>query len=110
MPSPQHQWRDAGLCRQADPDAWFPEKGESARPAQAICARCPVIRPCLEHALTERESYGVWGGLTRGQRQSLLRNLTRRLAGRPLAGSAELAAALDRFTGPTDRRRRDDAA
>ena len=31
-----------------------------------------VRRECLDHALTSREPYGVWGGMTEAQREELL--------------------------------------
>jgi len=38
---------------------------------KAICARCPVREQCLEWAL-DHEEHGVWGGLTKKERRSLL--------------------------------------
>ena len=40
--------------------------------AKALCARCPVIEQCREHALAVQEPYGVWGGLSESERQQLL--------------------------------------
>ena len=37
------------------------------------CAPCPIWRQCLGYA-TNQEQYGVWGGMTNEERQSLLRN------------------------------------
>ncbi len=37
--------------------------------ARAVCAGCPFIRGCGEHAL-EHEDYGVWGGMTEQDRRS----------------------------------------
>ncbi len=31
---------------------------------------CPVIQQCRSHALSVREPYGVWGGLTEDERES----------------------------------------
>jgi len=39
--------------------------------AKAICALCPVRRTCLEHAVTNNERYGIWGGLTDHERRHL---------------------------------------
>lgn len=38
--------------------------------AKEICADCPVQQACLQHALAAAEPYGVWGGLTEGERQT----------------------------------------
>lgn len=37
--------------------------------AKAICARCPVVTECLDHALLTRQPDGVWGGLTPSERK-----------------------------------------
>ena len=42
--------------------------------AKALCARCPVVAECLDHALTVREPFGVWGGLNQTEREHLLRD------------------------------------
>jgi len=64
-------WRKEALCAQADPERWFPDKGGNPRPAQAICAICPVREECLADALANNETYGIWGGKTARQRQEL---------------------------------------
>lgn len=70
---PPRELLDSALCAQTDPEAFFPEKGQSAREAKRICARCEVRTSCLEYALANRERHGVWGGLTALQRARLLR-------------------------------------
>lgn len=56
-----HPWNERGPTRQ-----------ERERQAKAVCATCPVIDACGEHALAVKEDYGVWGGLTEHERQALL--------------------------------------
>lgn len=41
------------------------------RHAKRICARCPVVNECLEHALIRPERYGIWGGTTADERHHL---------------------------------------
>jgi WhiB family redox-sensing transcriptional regulator len=43
--------------------------------AKAVCARCPVLDQCREHALRAREPYGVWGGMTEHERKVELRDI-----------------------------------
>jgi WhiB family redox-sensing transcriptional regulator len=69
-PSPR-SWRNGAACRGADPDAFFPERGESAEPARQVCARCPARHPCLVYALDNGITHGVWGGLTERERRVL---------------------------------------
>ncbi len=66
-------WREWALCAEADPDAFFPEKGESTRAAKNICRRCLVKVECLRSALANDERFGVWGGLSDRERRRLRR-------------------------------------
>jgi hypothetical protein len=52
-----------GACRDEDPDLFFPEPGEDDTEAKAICAGCPLRVQCLGLAITNREVWGVWGGV-----------------------------------------------
>jgi len=61
-------WQDRALCAQTDPAIFFPSEGESAGPAKAVCAVCPSRLPCLEWSL-ERDELGVWGGMSRAERE-----------------------------------------
>ncbi len=54
-------WREAGACRTADPDLFFPVAvGAAASPqvtrALRICDGCPVKQECLDFAMRTRES------------------------------------------------------
>ena len=78
------EWQLEGSCREADPELFFHPEGERGparrnrdAAAKAICASCPVLRQCREHALVVREPYGVWGGLTEDDRESV-HNVNRR--------------------------------
>ncbi len=39
--------------------------------AKAICSMCGVRGECLNYALTTKEPYGIWGGLTELERKTL---------------------------------------
>jgi WhiB family redox-sensing transcriptional regulator len=69
-------WQLRGLCRGKDSSLFFHPEGErgaarSSREtaAKEICLNCPVQIPCADHALTVREPYGVWGGMTEEERE-----------------------------------------
>ena len=65
-----------GACLDVDPDIFFPDTGGKKLPrakinlAVDICSRCPVIKECLEWALTN-EDHGIWGGKTSTERDRL---------------------------------------
>lgn len=37
--------------------------------AKAVCSDCVVVKACLAWALENNEMFGVWGGLTRPERE-----------------------------------------
>ncbi len=69
----QREWMVDARCLDADPEAFFPEKGGSTREAKRICADCPVVEPCLEYALANDERFGIWGGLSERERRRVRR-------------------------------------
>ncbi len=73
------EWQYDGACRETDPETFFspdaergPRRRRREAAAKALCAVCPVRRACLEHALSVREPYGVWGGLNINEREMLI--------------------------------------
>ncbi len=68
-------WHALANCRGADPDLFFPERGD--RPAQALayCAGCPARSQCLDSALEVASTSGVWGGTTGAGRRGLRRSV-----------------------------------
>ncbi|MFI9272155.1 WhiB family transcriptional regulator [Kitasatospora sp. NPDC052896] len=87
LPGPLEQhwnWQLDAACRGADSSLFFHPPGERNpahddrdTAAKAVCARCPVREACLNHALTAREPYGVWGGLSEDERAAVLRSRRR---------------------------------
>ncbi|TXL57444.1 WhiB family transcriptional regulator [Aeromicrobium terrae] len=76
-----YDWQNEGACRDVEPDAFFSPEAERGlrrvrreEAAKALCARCPVLDVCREHALTVQEPYGVWGGLSESERHELLQS------------------------------------
>lgn len=66
------EWKLEGICRTADPEQWFPDLGSRPTIAKKLCAKCPVIDNCLADALSRREKFGVWGGLSERERRKLV--------------------------------------
>ena len=67
-------WRLRGACRGLDPDVFFPlNEEEDVHRAKVVCNTCVVQQQCLEFALANRESEGIWGGATEKERRRILR-------------------------------------
>lgn len=77
-------WRENAVCRDEDPDLFFPigSTGPAlvqTEDAKAVCRGCPVREPCLRWAMENGQDSGVWGGLGEDERRALKRR-TRRQA------------------------------
>ncbi|MDQ2875677.1 MAG: WhiB family transcriptional regulator [Actinomycetota bacterium] len=71
-------WRHHALCRDVDPELFFPigNTGPALHQideAKQVCQRCPVMDSCLEWALETGQDSGVWGGLSEDERRALKR-------------------------------------
>jgi WhiB family redox-sensing transcriptional regulator len=84
-------WQSLAECRQYNGDDWYPDKGDGGTAARAkrVCATCPVISLCRDHALRTREPHGIWGGLTAAERARILR--ARRKAAAHVVSTPEAA-------------------
>jgi len=75
-------WRHRALCRDEDPELFFPV-GTSGpailqvAQAKAVCHRCPATSDCLTWALQSGQDAGVWGGLSEDERRALKRRNAR---------------------------------
>ena len=59
------------MCSAAsDPDIFFSEEVAHQEEAISLCAKCPVLELCLNYAI-KNEMYGIWGGTTPEERQTL---------------------------------------
>lgn len=77
-------WRNNAECRDEAPELFFPlgTSGIHAQQideAKAVCRRCPVVSACLDWALDNPSTEGIWGGLTDGERRRMRRRETRLL-------------------------------
>jgi WhiB family redox-sensing transcriptional regulator len=55
-------------CREI-PEIFFPDdfpvgslRKQATKMAKDLCQECPVIRECMLYAITNNETFGVWGG------------------------------------------------
>jgi WhiB family redox-sensing transcriptional regulator len=66
-------WTDSAACRGTDTEIFYPANAEEEAEALSICATCPVRAQCLDYAIRNRETYGIWGGTTPEQRRRIRR-------------------------------------
>lgn len=73
-------WQLHGRCRGMDSSLFFHPDDERGRArahrearAKQVCRGCPVLEPCRRHALSAREPYGVWGGMSERERSAAVR-------------------------------------
>ena len=75
---PPSSWLERARCKGMDTSWFYPGSGDhfTMRVAMRVCAGCPVKRECLESALAEEPEgyrFGVRGGKTAQQRETMLR-------------------------------------
>jgi len=64
-------------CQQF-PDIFHPEEWHDElawRTAKSYCRRCPIQIECAMYAINNNEQYGVWGGLSPGDRRRARKRL-----------------------------------
>ena len=74
-------WMESGACRGPASNLFYaPSLGERREvrheredKAKSICqTQCPVRQNCLSYAITNRELFGIWGGLNESERKGLI--------------------------------------
>lgn len=53
-----------------DPGLWFSDTAAKTKEAKRACSYCWMLSECRAYGLTHPQEDGVWGGLTRSERQS----------------------------------------
>ena len=76
-------WRTRSICRDTDPDLFFPvgTTGQALvqiERAKEVCAECPVHDECLQYALDTNQDSGIWGGLSEEERRNIRRRMVAR--------------------------------
>ena len=84
------EWQYRGSCLGMDSSVFLPSRRRERRfpstrneRAKAICQDCPVLEECRDHALSTREPYGVWGGMSEEERRAYYEQQARRFANEP---------------------------
>lgn len=84
-----YSWRDHALCRDTDPELFFPVGTTGSAllqidKARQVCGECDVRAECLDFAIETNQDSGIWGGLSEEERRIIRR---RRAAQSRLASS-----------------------
>ena len=77
--SADYTWRDQAMCRDTDPELFFPigTTGQALlqiAKAKSVCCQCPVTVECLEFALETNQDTGIWGGASEEERRQIRRD------------------------------------
>ncbi|AMD42782.1 WhiB family transcription factor [Streptomyces phage Xkcd426] len=93
-PSGDQAWAQWAECAKPNQPYMFPsdQDHKGIQLAKDACAVCPVRAECLTEAFDRSEQFGVWGGLTTGERNTLRRKAVRRArrSGEELLSAEEL--------------------
>jgi WhiB family transcriptional regulator, redox-sensing transcriptional regulator len=73
-----YTWRDRALCRDTDPELFFPVGATGTalvqiERAKQVCFECTARVECLDFALTTNQDSGVWGGMSEEERRVIRR-------------------------------------
>lgn len=79
-----YSWRDHALCRDTDPELFFPVGTTGMAlvqidKARQVCGECGVRAECLDYALDTNQDSGIWGGLSEEERRVIRRQRRSRL-------------------------------
>ena len=90
FPNAVTDWRSMALCRDTNPDLFFPVGStgvalDQIAAAKAVCTQCSARPECLDYALDTNQDSGVWGGLSEEERRQIRRE---RAKARRLAAAA----------------------
>jgi WhiB family transcriptional regulator, redox-sensing transcriptional regulator len=73
---PTRWWYPTGPSPENPPDTDYVQIKRDERKAKKICGGCPMQKLCLAYALTHGEPFGIWGGYSERQRNTMRRKRT----------------------------------
>jgi len=72
-------WRDRRACADRNVSFFFPSDRGGVKRAIKVCETCPVKAECLEFAICNQITDGIWGGTTETARIKMSRERFGRL-------------------------------
>jgi len=87
-------WRTRAVCREEDPELFFPTGSTGPAAAQieeakAVCHRCPVMWECGKWAYETGQQDGVWGGRSEEERRAMKRRADRQALARSRSAASQ---------------------
>jgi WhiB family redox-sensing transcriptional regulator len=78
--SADYSWRKNALCKDTDPELFFPvgNTGQALlqiTEAKRVCEECTVKQECLDFALETNQDCGIWGGTSEDERRQIRRDI-----------------------------------
>ena len=64
-------WCTKAKCKDLVTGDFYPKRGEAVNHLKMVCRVCPVVKPCLEYAMRNRERFGIWGGTSERERRKM---------------------------------------
>lgn len=94
--SADYSWRRNALCRDTDPELFFPvgTTGQALLQisrAKDVCCECPVKVKCLDFAMETNQDTGIWGGTSEEERRQMRREAAARARAARLAANNGVA-------------------
>lgn len=75
-PAPLEGWEENGACyNKAEIRLFFSSVPHEEQEAKRLCDVCPVMEECLDFAIRTRQPFGIWGGMTTGERSRYVRTV-----------------------------------
>jgi WhiB family redox-sensing transcriptional regulator len=76
--SADYSWRNRAMCRDTDPELFFPvgTTGQALlqiAKAKSVCDECLVKGECLDFAMETNQDTGIWGGFSEEERRQMRR-------------------------------------
>lgn len=88
--SADYTWRTNAVCRDTDPELFFPvgTTGQALlqiEKAKGVCDQCNVKIECLDFAMETNQDTGIWGGLSEDERRQIRRDAAAAMKARKVA-------------------------
>lgn len=94
-------WMNHARCNGMSSEVFYPivDDARALAVADKVCEECPVQVVCAAHALTHRERYGFWGGLSEDDRRAIWSGIHGGLSVMPFSMRVRARSTVERAFG-----------